>query len=609
MRIAVVEFDKCKPKKCSYQCQSFCPGVRMGEETVIINEDTKKPIISESLCSGCGICVHKCPFGAVHIVNLPQELSEPVHQFGPNSFRLYRLPIPKENTVLGIIGPNGVGKTTAIKILSGEIIPNLGQFDELAALLGQMSIQSITDEERNSRYEEISKYFRGSELQPYFERMSEGDLKVVSKPQYVDKIPKVAKGTVEGVVGKIDERNIADEFFKRFDMENVKDRSLDDLSGGELQRLAIMAAMVRDADVYYFDEPSSYLDIYQRLNVARAIRELSKDKTVIVIEHDLAVLDYLSDYVHLLYGKPAVYGIVSSPMGVRVGINTYLQGYLKDENVRFRQEEIRFTLRTPKEWASEDELLSYPELTKEFPNFKLDIEPGHVYKGEVVSIVGPNATGKSTFVKMIAGVEETTSGELKTDIDISYKPQYIKRDYDGTVRDLLFAVSGKKMYESWYKTEIMNPLQLDPLLDNYVRELSGGELQRTAIASCLSKEADLYLLDEPSAYLDVEQRLATAKVIRRRMEKGETTAMIVEHDLVTTDYVSDRTIVFSGKPSVEGVASKPMSLRGGMNNFLSRLNITFRRDSENGRPRANKLDSQLDRKQKGICEYYYADLD
>nr|HOP08964.1 ribosome biogenesis/translation initiation ATPase RLI [Candidatus Methanofastidiosa archaeon] len=495
MRIAVVEFDKCKPKKCSYQCQNFCPGVRMGEETVVISEETKKPIISESLCSGCGICVHKCPFKAVHIVNLPQELSNPVHQFGPNSFRLYRLPIPKERTVLGIIGPNGVGKTTAIKILSGEIIPNLGEFDELAALLGQITIQSISQEERNSKYDAISKYFRGSELQPYFEKMSEGDMKVVSKPQYVDKIPKVAKGTVEQVIGKIDERGIADALFKGFDMENVRERTLDDLSGGELQRLAIMAAMVRDADVYYFDEPSSYLDIHQRLNVARAIRDLSNEKTVIVIEHDLAVLDYLSDYVHLLYGKPAVYGIVSSPMGVRVGINTYLQGYIKDENVRFRQDEIRFVLRAPKKWASEDELLSYPELEKEYPNFKLSVAPGTVHRGEVVSIVGPNATGKSTFIKMIAGVEDPSAGELGTGISISYKPQYIRRDFEGTVRDLLFSVCDKKLYDSWYKTEILTPLQLEEILDNDVQDLSGGELQRTAIASCLSREAELYLLD------------------------------------------------------------------------------------------------------------------
>jgi ATP-binding cassette subfamily E protein 1 len=606
MRIAVVEHDKCKPKKCSYQCQRFCPGVRMGDETVVISEENKKPIISEVLCSGCGICVHKCPFKAIHIINLPEELDMPVHQFGPNSFRLYRLPVPKDKTVLGIIGPNGVGKTTASKILSGEIIPNLGKVDAFSVLLGAISKQSISKSERAERYGEIARHFRGSELQAYFERLQEGDLRIVTKPQYVDKIPKVVDGTVEDVVSKVDDRGVGVDLFRRFGMGEVRDRSLGDLSGGELQRLAIMAAIARDADVYYFDEPSSYLDIYQRLNVAGAIRELAQEKTVIVIEHDLAVLDYLSDHVHLLFGKPAVYGIVSSPMGVRVGINTYLQGFLKDENIRFRDEEIRFVLRTPKAWASDDLLFSYPSLSKDYPAFTLSVSAGAVYQGEVVSIVGPNATGKSTFVKMIAGVEEPTTGEVDHTVEVSYKPQYIKHDFDGTVRELLFAVAKKDLYESWYKTEILNPLQLDPLLDNVVSELSGGELQRTAVAACLSKKAQLYLLDEPSAYLDVEQRLAMAKMVRRRMEKSDTTAIIVEHDLVTTDYLSDRTIVFSGIPSVSGTASEPLDLRRGMNTFLGTVGITFRRDSENGRPRANKPESQLDRKQKASGEYYYA---
>ncbi|MHC1605710.1 MAG: ribosome biogenesis/translation initiation ATPase RLI [Candidatus Methanofastidiosia archaeon] len=607
MRIAVIEYDKCKPRKCTYQCRSFCPGVRMGDETVFINEDNKKPLISETLCSGCGICIHKCPFKAIHIVNLPEELTNPIHQFGPNSFRLYRLPIPKEGAVLGIIGPNGVGKTTALKILSGEIIPNLGEFDEFAALLGEFGEQDITEEEKVQKYEIITTYFRGSELQSYFEKMCEGALKVVSKPQYVDKIPQVVKGTVAEVVERIDERGRSKKLFKEFGMEDVKERELFDLSGGELQRLAIMAAIVRDADVYYFDEPSSYLDIYQRLNIARAIRELASKKMVIVVEHDLAVLDYLSDYVHLFYGKPAVYGIVSSPMGVRVGINTYLQGYLKDENVRFRDDEIRFVLRGPKKWVSEDILLSYPLLVKTYPNFELEVLPGNVYRGEVVSIIGPNATGKSTFVKMIAGIEKPEEGKIEKDLQVSYKPQYVKRDYDGTVRDILFAVSQEELYESWYKTEILAPLHLEHLLDNYVRELSGGELQRTAIALCLSKKADLYLLDEPSAYLDVEQRLAMARMIRRRMEKTESTAIVVEHDIVTTDYISDRAMVFSGKPSIRGKTSAPMPLRIGMNSFLSTLKITFRRDPENGRPRANKLDSQLDKKQKDIGEFYYSE--
>jgi ATP-binding cassette subfamily E protein 1 len=304
MRIAVLDLDKCQPKKCNFICIKFCPGVRMGEETIIVDEETKKPIISEVLCSGCGICIHKCPFDAIAIVNLPQELEEPIHQFGPNTFRLYRLPIPREKQILGLIGANGVGKTTAIRILSGEINPNLGEY-------------------KSKEAQDVSTYFRGSELQSYFEKLQSGSLKVVMKPQQITKIPTVVKGHVSEVIKKTDERGMSETLITSLDMKAALNKDIKTLSGGELQRLALIVAMCREADVYYLDEPSSYLDINQRLNVSKAIRSLSEEKSVIVVEHDLALLDYLSDYVHILYGQPGVYGICSVPYGVRVGINSY----------------------------------------------------------------------------------------------------------------------------------------------------------------------------------------------------------------------------------------------------------------------------------------------
>ncbi|MCD6127435.1 MAG: ribosome biogenesis/translation initiation ATPase RLI [Methanomicrobia archaeon] len=585
MRIAVIEYDKCKPKKCGYMCIKYCPRVRMGDETITVNKETKKPVISEELCVGCGICVHKCPFGAIHIVNLPEELETPVHQYGENSFRLYRLPVPKENSVLGIIGSNGTGKTTAIKILSGEIVPNFGDLNSERFDKGKML-----------------EYFRGSELQSYFEKLESG-IKAIMKPQYVDKIPKVLSGTVEEIIEKIDERGVSEKLIKTLDMENSMEKDIKNLSGGELQRVAIIAAMSREGDVYYFDEPSSYLDIYQRLNVARSIRELSKEKTVIVVEHDLAVLDYLSDYIHIIYGVPGVYGIVSSPMGVRVGINTYLEGYLKDENVRFRDQRIEFDVLSDRHKKLGNPILEYPDLIKSFEGFELKVEGGVLHEKEIIGIIGPNATGKSTFVKMLAGVESPDNMEIKTDLEIAYKPQYIKRDFDGTVRELLRSVGGDE--SGYYRSEIIKPLQLENILDSNVGEISGGELQRVAIAVCLTQDADIYLLDEPSAYLDIEQRLNMTKLVRKKIENSEKCALIVEHDIVSVDYISDRTIVFSGDPGVNGHATQPLEMREGMNMFLKDVGVTFRRDHETKRPRANKLDSQLDRKQKSIGEYYY----
>ena len=585
MRIAVIEFDKCKPKKCNYMCIKYCPRVRMGDETITINKETKKPIISEELCVGCGICVHKCPFGAIHIVNLPEELKTPVYQYSENSFRLYRLPIPKENHVLGIIGSNGIGKTTALRILSSEIVPNFGDWN----------LKKLDKEK-------VLEYFRGSELQTYFERLETG-IKAIMKPQYIDKIPKAVSGTVGKTLEKTDERGVSDELIKRLEMENCLEKDVKNLSGGELQRLAIIVTMSREGDIYYFDEPSSYLDIYQRLNVARSIRELAKEKTVIVVEHDLAVLDYLSDYVHILYGVSGVYGIVSSPMGVRVGINMYLDGYLKDENVRFRSKRIEFDVLGEHQKSVGKTILKYPELVKKFRGFNLHTESGILHEREIIGIIGPNATGKSTFVKMLAGIETPDNVEIETELKIAYKPQYIKKDFDGTIRELLRSVGGDD--SGYYRSEIIEPLELGRILDSDIKDISGGELQRVAIAVCLTQEADIYLLDEPSAYLDIEQRLNMAKLVRKKIENSEKCALVVEHDIVSVDYISDKTIVFSGDPGVEGFASQPLSMREGMNRFLKDVGITFRRDHDTKRPRANKIDSQLDREQKSIGEYYY----
>lgn len=591
MRIAVIDYDKCQSKKCNLLCLNYCPGPRMNEETIIIDEVTKKPIISEVLCTGCGICIHKCPYKAISIVNLPEELSQPIHQYGPNTFRLYRLPVPKEGKVLGLIGQNGVGKTTAIRILSGELYPNIGDY-------------------KSKEMKDLTPHFRGTELQGYFEKMDSKNIKSSLKPQYVDKLPQVAKGNTGNLLEKVDERGVSEELINDLDLKDALDKDVSVLSGGELQRVAIIASMSKNADIYFLDEPTSYLDIRQRLNVAKAIRKLAEEKTVVVIEHDLAILDYLSDYIHILYGQPGVYGIVSTPLSVRIGINMYLDGYIKEDNVRFRNESIKFYQKEEKTSKSKKVLLEYPAFEKTFENFSLRTEGGSLHKGEVVGIVGPNATGKSTFIKILAGILESDNGKkFESELKISYKPQYIKRDYDGTVRNLLSEIAKEKFYTNIFKAEILRPLDIDPIIDNLVADLSGGELQRVAIAACLSQDAEVYLLDEPSAYLDIEQRLNFSKVLRRFIGDKELTAIIVEHDLVSLDYTSDKAIVFSGRSSVSGIASYPLSLRDGMNRFLEEIGITFRRDPESGRPRSNKIDSQKDREQKSIGEYYYFKAD
>jgi ATP-binding cassette subfamily E protein 1 len=194
------------------------------------------------------------------------------------------------------------------------------------------------------------------------------------------------------------------------------------------------------------------------------------------------------------------------------------------------------------------------------------------------------------------------------DLKVSYKPQYIAAEYEGTVQELLMGVAKENFTSSWYKTEILQPLRVNVLLDRNVMELSGGELQKVAIAACLSRQADLFLLDEPSAYLDVEERLNMARTLRRIIEAQNVPAFVVEHDVVTQDFIADRLMVFSGEPGVSGVAKPPTTLRKGMNVFLKEMDVTFRRDSVTRRPRVNKEASKMDKFQKQIGEYYYTRL-
>jgi len=595
-RIAIVNNDKCKPKRCRQECKKSCPVVRTGKLCIEVAPSSKIATISEELCIGCGICVRKCPFEAIHIINLPSNLeSETTHRYSANSFKLHRLPTPRPGNVLGLVGTNGIGKTTALKILAGKLKPNLGVFSD------------------PPDWTEILNYFRGSELQNYFTKILEDDLKAVMKPQYVDQIPRAVKGSVQQLLDKRDERKNQDEVCTDLDLMRVKGRNVEDLSGGELQRFACAMVCIQKADIFMFDEPSSYLDVKQRLNAALAIRKLMGHLTyVIVVEHDLAVLDYLSDYICCLYGVPGGYGVVTMPFSVRDGINVFLEGFIPTENMRFREEALSFKV---SENATEEEVrrvtkANYPDMSKTMGSFHLDVESGDFSNSEILVMLGENGTGKTTFIRMLAGKLPPDDGKTKVpQLNISYKPQKISPKSEGTVRQLLHDKIRDAYVHPQFGTDVMKPLRIDDIMDQEVQNLSGGELQRAAMALCLGKPADVYLIDEPSAYLDSEQRVMCAKVIKRFIMHAKKTGFIVEHDFIMATYLADRVIVFEGLPSVKTKACTPQSLLTGMNRFLEQLQITFRRDPTNYRPRINKNASIKDSEQKASGNYFFMDDD
>jgi ATP-binding cassette subfamily E protein 1 len=597
--IAVVDLDRCQPDRCNYECSNYCPPNRTGKECITTRGedadegDPDQIRISEEICLGetCGICVEKCPFDAIEIINLPQELDDdPVHRYGENAFALYGLPVPEGGAVTGILGPNGIGKTTAVRMLAGEMVPNLGSYAEEAS------------------WEAVLDRFRGSELQNYVEKVREGDLTVARKPQYVDQIPKQFDGNTRQLLERTDERDALDDLVDRLSIRPVIDQSIDTLSGGELQRVALAATLARDADFYFLDEITPYLDIGQRVAAARLVRELAEDedRSMLVVEHDLAILDLLADALHVAYGRPGAFGVITTPKSTRNGINEYLKGYLNNENMRIRPESITFEQHAPRETTAGQPLIEYPALRKAYGDgeFELTVEPGTIYRSEVLGVVGPNGIGKSTLAKLFAGSLEPDEGELDFRLDVAYKPQYIEIDQPMRVDAFLSSITDD-FGTSFWNTEIAQPLQLERIMEQSLTDLSGGERQRVAIAATLSEDAQLYVLDEPSAHLDVEQRVQATTAIRRYAENHDATVLVVDHDIYMIDLLSDRLLVFDGEPAVEGHAATPQEMRAGMNDFLSDLEVTFRRDERTGRPRINKPDSQLDRKQKRDGEYYY----
>ncbi|MCX6768857.1 MAG: ribosome biogenesis/translation initiation ATPase RLI [Candidatus Micrarchaeota archaeon] len=577
-RVAILDRELCIRERCPYQCIKVCPPNRMGDECIVVEESTQFPVIAESLCIGCGLCVKKCPMNCITIINLAGEEGKPIYQYGTNQFRLYNFPLPAEG-VCGIVGKNGIGKTTALGILSRKFTPNFGEFKKHA-------------------WEEVISRLSISQRR-YFEAAGEKQ-KVSMKVQNVEQIRKAAaRSTVDSLLTKMDERGAKGDLVKKFGITPILKRKITQLSGGELQKVALAAALLKDADIYYLDEPSNYLDIEERLKSALILREFGEGRKLMVVEHDLAILDYMSDYVFIFYGEENAYGTSSGIKPVRNGINEYLSGFLKEENIKFREREIRLSGFSERERKGKVKV-SYPELKKKLGDFSLSCEVGDIREGEIVGIVGKNAVGKTTFIKLLAGVEDPDEGQGLPSLKISYKPQYIEPQ-EGVTVDEMFS---SEDIDSFISEKARRELGIIKLMEKPLTSLSGGELQRVSIAYALSQKADIFLFDEPTAFLDIEQRLRFSDLLRSVIGESEKSAFVVDHDVVFIDSIANRLIVFDGKSSIRGHASSPYDKIEGMNAFLSMANITMRRDKDSKRPRINKPDSVLDREQRSSRDFY-----
>jgi ATP-binding cassette subfamily E protein 1 len=605
-RIAIVNKDKCKPTKCKRECISGCPPQQRGKEVIrlVDIEDVGKPMqhtkpmtkkqiaqIVENDCIGCNMCVKRCPFDAISIVNLPHtNPADLVHQYGPNSFRLYKLPELGTNRVVGIIGENGVGKTTLINILCGRQIPS-----------------AATDATQQAF---VAKY-RGSTMHTYLTKLYRGELRCTIKEQKIKQTATQNQTVAEfiGTTVAVDAH-----MYREFAIDTLCSKRMFELSGGELQRVLCYSTISQQADVYIFDEPSNFLDIKQRLVVSRYIRKLATvGKYVIVIDHDMSMLDYMADEVHIIYGKANSYGIVSGTIQTAEGINQYLDGFIVSENVRFRAEP--FKLQAPQTDASDTIPsgknhvceISYSDITVTYPGFQLNIPADTITLNHAMYVIlGENGTGKTTLMQTLAST---------TGLTVSMKEQTLS--FTGgekgcpSVEAVFYAKIREAYLDPVFIHEVIDPLGIRDLLGQRMDLLSGGNLQKVLLVLCLGTPADVYFVDEPSANLDIEKRLAVIRVLNKFVSRTGKCMFVVEHDIMMavafaqSPYSKIISIEGHVSPSmVQSTVSTHLEFGEGICRFLKQLGITMRVAQKNNRPRINKHGSQIEKGQLLSGNYY-----
>lgn len=613
-RIAIVDKDRCKPNKCQRECIRSCPPQRGGKTVIeiidiedigftatITTNKHKIAKIVESMCIGCNQCVRVCPFNAIKIVNIPKENpTDIVHRYGPNGFRLYCIPIMKKNCIMSLVGQNGIGKSTILDILSNRLVPNFENLDPKSP-------------------------FKGTVLKKYFDDLYKNKLTISIKHQKIKQhIKDVCQTmTVQEYILSMGFGFTTEQFdstsWRELELTRVLKNPISTLSGGELQRLLCWITISTPANVYIFDEPSNFLDVKQRLIVAKLIRSLkSPDTYVLVVDHDLSLLDFISDEINILYGSPGAYGIVSQNLTTANGINEYLDGYISSQNIRFRNEPFNLAPYNDKAddlittSTSTYNVYTYSDTHVSFPGFTLDIPSAQLtLTNQIYLILGENGVGKTTYLNEIS---------KNVNKSVSYKTQhstikkYMKPNQEyPTVLELFQSLIRESYSEPTFQTSVFKSLNLKSLEHKLLNELSGGELQRVMLCLTLGTSADIYLLDEPSSNLDIESRLGCIRAIKQFSHMCNKCIFIIEHDIMMA-------VAWAQEPNCSILhitevsdsdakrkhcrVSECLTFHVGINSFLESMNITMRISEANSRPRINKPNSQLDTHQKKLKCYY-----
>ena len=254
----------------------------------------------------------------------------------------------------------------------------------------------------------------------------------------------------------------------------------------------------------------------------------------------------------------------------------FLEGEIKPENVRFRDEKIAYKHHT--EERKKDVIFRINRMEVKKGDFKVSNgKEIAIYGGEIVAIAGRNGIGKSTLCSEVFG---------KSREKCAMKRQILERS-----REMVGGVLGKgELFSEAYKRS----MNLDKLAFQKMENLSGGELQKVEIFKALGEEEKtLYILDEPTNMLDVTARIRLSKLLRERVN-GEKAVLLVDHDLEFVHNTADRIIIISGESGKEGRVEGIYDKDDGIRRLMKDFDLSYRRDEESNRLKLNKKGSKKD---------------
>ncbi|KAH0886923.1 hypothetical protein HID58_063019 [Brassica napus] len=487
-------------------------------------------------------------------------LDIPTHRYGPGSFDIHGLPNLYLGTVVGLLGGKSTGKTTCLKILAGQLKPNLGRFED------------------PPEWDEIIDHFDTEHIRTYLTRLQTNTLNVALKSQdlTVYRSSLTVRTSLEESKGT--GFDSMEELIEDLDMTSMLDTCVTDLSDAELQRFAIASTIVQMADVYLFDEPTIFLDARQKYQVARVILSVVKpDRYVCITDNDMSVLDLVCD--HILYtGEETTSGEV------------HLDHY------PLTLEELSEEIVTPPTYR-------YPEtVVKGFGTFSLHVMGGDLRSSEITVVLGNMHTGKTLFLEWL--------NRISVGQDFSHKDQKMIKceNRHDTVATHLYRLIRFSSLDRVFQELVLKPLGIVKILDKRIKEVSQSTLQKIAIATCLGQEgARVFLLDEPSIHLDARERVIAAQTIKRFIAYSRKAALVVEQDFMMATYLADRVIVVQGEPGVQSTVNSPVLMSNGVNQYLSDLNITCRTNRFTSLARMNKPRSVEDEEQK-TGGHFFEDL-